>query len=130
MLVTLLVAIGALAGGFWLYLNESVSAVSAHTPEAIAAQEVLDVPLPGQPTVALVIGYDKRPGEARGSGSRSDTLMLIRVDPDRKAVSMLSFPRDLSVEIPGCQGSQPSSVGSTRPSRPATEGGRSRRSRR
>ena len=63
MLVTLLVAIGALAGGFWLYLNESVFAVSAHTPEAIAAQEVLDVPLPGQPTVALVIGYDKRPGE-------------------------------------------------------------------
>ena len=110
LLVTLLVAIGALAGGFWLYLNESVSAVSAHTPEAIAAQEVLDVPLPGQPTVALVIGYDKRPGEARGSASRSDTLMLIRVDPDREAVSMLSFPRDLSVEIPGCQG-QPAFVG-------------------
>ena len=104
--------------------------MSAHTPEAIAAQEVLDVPLPGQPTVALVIGYDKRPGEARGSGSRSDTLMLIRVDPDRKAVSMLSFPRDLSVEIPGCQG-QPAFVGRINEAFTACDRrGRSRRSRR
>jgi LCP family protein required for cell wall assembly len=110
LLVTLLVAVGSLAGGFWLYLNESVSAVSAHTPEAIAAQEVLDVPLPGHSTVAMVIGYDKRPGEARGAGSRSDTIMLIRIDPKREAVSMLSFPRDLSVEIPGCPG-QPAFVG-------------------
>ncbi len=110
LLVTLLVALGSLAGGFWLWINESVSAVSAHTPEVIAAEEALDVPLPGQPTVAMVIGYDKRPDEARGAGSRSDTIMLIRVDPDREAVSMLSFPRDLSVEIPGCAG-QPAFVG-------------------
>jgi LCP family protein required for cell wall assembly len=110
LLVALLVAVGALVGGFWLWINESVSAIRAHTPEAIAAQEVLDVPLPGQPTVAMVIGYDKRPDEARGAGSRSDTIMLIRIDPDRKAVSMLSFPRDLSVEIPGCQG-HPAFVG-------------------
>jgi LCP family protein required for cell wall assembly len=110
LLVALLVAVGALVGGFWLWINESVSAIRAHTPEAIAAQEVLDVPLPGQPTVAMVIGYDKRPDEARGTGSRSDTIMLIRIDPGRKAVSMLSFPRDLSVEIPGCQG-HPAFVG-------------------
>jgi LCP family protein required for cell wall assembly len=110
LLVTLLVAVGALVGGFWLWINESVSAIRARTPEAIAAQEVLDVPLPGQPTVAMVIGYDKRPGEARGTGSRSDTIMLIRIDPGRKAVSMLSFPRDLSVEISGCQG-HPAFVG-------------------
>jgi LCP family protein required for cell wall assembly len=110
LVVSLLVAIGALAGGFWLYLNESVSAVNAHTPEAIAAEEALDVPLPGEPTVAMVIGFDKRPGEARGTGSRSDTIMLIRIDPKREAVSMLSFPRDLSVEIPGCQ-AQPPFVG-------------------
>jgi LCP family protein required for cell wall assembly len=107
LVVVLLVAIGALAGGFWLYLNESVSSVSAHTPEAIAAQEVLDVPLPGEPTVAMVIGYDKRPNEGRATASRSDTIMLIRIDPRREAVTMLSFPRDLSVEIPGCQGQPP-----------------------
>ncbi len=67
LLVSVLVAVGALAGGFWLYLNESVSAVSAHTPEAIEAQEVLEVPLPGEPTVAMVIGYDKRPGDGRAA---------------------------------------------------------------
>jgi LCP family protein required for cell wall assembly len=107
LLVALFVALGALVGGFWLWINESVSAVRAHSAETKAAEEALDVPLPGRPAVAMVIGYDKRPGESPSSGSRSDTIMLIRADPDGRAVSMLSFPRDLSVEIPGCKGHPP-----------------------
>jgi len=103
MIVVLLMLVGALVGGFWLWINDSVSAVRAHTPEALEAQKVLDVPLPGQPTVAMVVGYDKRPGEGK-SKSRSDTIMLIRLDPQGKTVSMLSFPRDLYVDIPPCRG--------------------------
>ena len=59
----------------------------------------LDVPLPGQPATALVIGYDHRANEAKGAPSRSDTLMLVRADPGQKTISMLSFPRDLRAEI-------------------------------
>ena len=103
LVVVLLMLAGALVGGFWLWINESVSAVRAHTPEAIEAQKVLDVPLPGQPAVAMVVGYDKRYGEGKGVKSRSDTIMLIRLDPQGKTVSMLSFPRDLNVEI-HCRG--------------------------
>ena len=103
LVVVLLMLAGALVGGFWLWINESVSAVRAHTPEAIEAQKVLDVPLPGQPAVAMVVGYDKRYGEGKGAKSRSDTIMLIRLDPQGKTVSMLSFPRDLNVEI-HCRG--------------------------
>lgn len=103
MVVVLLMLAGALVGGFWLWINESVSAVRAHTPEAIEAQKALDVPLPGQPAVAMIVGYDKRPGEGK-SKSRSDTIMLIRLDPQGKTVSMLSFPRDLYVDIPACRG--------------------------
>jgi len=104
--VVLLVVIGALVGGFWLWIRQSVEHVGAHTPEAIAAEKVLDVPTPGQPAVAMVIGYDKRPGGSI-TQSRSDTIMLIRVDPDSDVVSMLSFPRDLRVDIPGCKGHLP-----------------------
>ena len=32
---------------------------------------------------------------------RSDTTMLLRLDPDRNAIAVMSIPRDLKVEIPG-----------------------------
>lgn len=96
--VLLLVAAGALAGGAWLFINQSVHAVRAHTLEAREAQKILDVPLPGEPTVAMVIGYDKRFGSGDDPG-RSDTIMLIRADPRQQTISLLSFPRDLIVNI-------------------------------
>ena len=34
-------------------------------------------------------------------GSRSDTIMVVRVDPATRAAAVLSFPRDLWVQIPG-----------------------------
>jgi LCP family protein required for cell wall assembly len=107
LVMLVLVAAGALAGGAWLYFNESVAAVRAHSEEVIRAQEELAVPTPDQPTVALVIGYDKRLGPESSIGSRSDTIMLLRADPDKDVISMMSFPRDLVVPIPGCEGQPP-----------------------
>jgi len=83
LLVAVLVAAGALAGGAWLYINQSVAAVRAHSPELIAAQHDLDVAQADQPAVALVIGYDKRLGPESSIGSRSDTIMLVRADPNK-----------------------------------------------
>jgi LCP family protein required for cell wall assembly len=99
----LVVATGT-AGGAYLYFHESVAAVAAKTPEVRKAAEQLDVPLPGQPAVALVIGYDARKGE--GAAGRSDTLMLVRADPSTDSISLLSFPRDMRVEI-RCPGRTP-----------------------
>jgi LCP family protein required for cell wall assembly len=107
LLIVVLVAAGALAGGAWLYLNESVAEVRAHTKQLIEAQQDLAVPTAHQPAVAMVIGYDRRPDEAASVGSRSDTIMLVRADPQKKVVSMMSFPRDLVVNIPGCKGQLP-----------------------
>jgi LCP family protein required for cell wall assembly len=107
LLIVVLVAAGALAGGAWLFINESVAEVRAHTKEIIDAQLDLDVAKADQPTVAMVIGYDKRFGPESSSGSRSDTIMLVRADPHKKVVSMMSFPRDLVVQIPGCKGQAP-----------------------
>ncbi|MFT3851419.1 MAG: LCP family protein [Ilumatobacteraceae bacterium] len=36
-----------------------------------------------------------------GLGSRADTIMVLRLDPVTNAAAVLSFPRDLWVEIPG-----------------------------
>jgi LCP family protein required for cell wall assembly len=102
---SLVLFVGA-AGGAYLYFHESVAAVAASTPEVKRAARTLDVPLPGQPAVALVIGYDHRPEDGEGAPSRSDTLMLVRADPSNDSISLLSFPRDMSVSIQ-CPGRTP-----------------------
>jgi LCP family protein required for cell wall assembly len=101
----LVVAVGT-AGGAYLYFHESVAAVAAKTPEVRRAAQQLDVPLPGQPAVALVIGYDHRKADGPNTSGRSDTLMLVRADPATDSISLLSFPRDMRVEI-RCPGSNP-----------------------
>ena len=52
----------------------------------------------GSPSTILVLGSDARPGE---TSSRSDSILLIRVDPSRQQIAELSIPRDLRTEIPG-----------------------------
>jgi LCP family protein required for cell wall assembly len=101
----LVLATGA-AGGTYLYFHEKVADLSATSPGVKRAQRSLDVPLPGQPATALVIGYDHRATDGRGSPSRSDTLMLVRADPATDSISLLSFPRDMLVEI-RCPGRAP-----------------------
>ena len=102
LLGTLLVvlAIGlAVGGGAFLWFDQSVSAVHAHSAEVKIAQKQLQVTLPGQAAIALVVGYDQRAGKEFSDVSRSDTVMLIRADPGTGTISLLSFPRDLVVPI-------------------------------
>ncbi|MCA9931303.1 MAG: LCP family protein, partial [Anaerolineales bacterium] len=47
----------------------------------------------------LLMGIDRRPGEA--FISRTDTMMLVSIDPKGNSLSILSVPRDLYVLIPG-----------------------------
>jgi LCP family protein required for cell wall assembly len=89
----------AVAGGSYLYFHESVSSVRAHTPDVVRAARSLDIPVAHHAAIALVIGYDHRAGIEANRPSLSDTLMLIRADPQTKTISLLSFPRDLDVPI-------------------------------
>ena len=62
----------------------------------------------GEPQNFLLVGIDSEEGLAedsplrndRDGGRRSDTIIIVRVDPKDKEARMLSFPRDLWVEIP------------------------------
>ena len=57
----------------------------------------------GAPQTLMILGSDRRPKDnvEGGSGARSDTIMLVRLDPDKDATALMSLPRDLKVEIPG-----------------------------
>ncbi len=54
-----------------------------------------------KPTTILLLGTDAAPGEARRGLRHSDSMMLVRTDPDLHRIYYLSIPRDLRVEIPG-----------------------------
>ncbi len=105
--VVLAVCVTGTAGGVYLWLHKSVvGAVQAKSADVKKTIKRLDLPIAGQPANALVIGYDRRAGDAKGTPSRSDTLMLIRADPKGQTISLLSFPRDLRAEIL-CPGKSP-----------------------
>lgn len=57
----------------------------------------------GKPQTIMIIGSDRRADTARdgGTGARSDTIILVRLDPSKGATALLSLPRDLKVQIPG-----------------------------
>ncbi|HEX2086916.1 MAG TPA: LCP family protein [Solirubrobacteraceae bacterium] len=57
---------------------------------------------PGKPQTLLLLGSDRRwIDKQNGDPARSDTMMLVRLDPDESATTVLSIPRDLKVAIPG-----------------------------
>jgi LCP family protein required for cell wall assembly len=55
----------------------------------------------GLRTTVLLMGIDKRQGMEQERAFRTDTMMLITIDPVRNNMGMLSIPRDLWVNIPG-----------------------------
>ena len=58
---------------------------------------------PGTPQTLMILGSDKRPEgiDPAAGGARSDTILLVRLDPSKKATALMSLPRDLKVQIPG-----------------------------
>ena len=58
---------------------------------------------PGKPQTIMILGSDRRPKDNTegASGGRSDTIILVRLDPSTQSTAMMSLPRDLKVQIPG-----------------------------
>jgi LCP family protein required for cell wall assembly len=67
----------------------------------LAGAQPAAAPLPNalhDPFTILLIGVDKR--DLADDGVRSDTLILLRVDPQARWAAMLSIPRDSVVNVP------------------------------
>jgi LCP family protein required for cell wall assembly len=54
--------------------------------------------LPDRPFTVLVIGLDRRPSET--GPSRTDTVLLLRIDPGSHKAAFLSIPRDSLMQVP------------------------------
>jgi LCP family protein required for cell wall assembly len=105
-LVLLLVPVLAI-GGYLVWLNQIVTnnvKQAILLPDSGPDAQPLDkqgnpVAQPaGNGTNYLLIGNDARPGD---TGSRSDVMVLVHVPEDRRDVTLIHFPRDLWVPIPG-----------------------------
>jgi polyisoprenyl-teichoic acid--peptidoglycan teichoic acid transferase len=71
-------------------------------PLAVQVRQQLQDVAPGKPQTILVIGDDRRKIDVQqGNPTRSDTMILVRLDPKKGATAMMSLPRDLLVDIPG-----------------------------
>ncbi len=100
-LIALVVIVAGLAGGVYLYAHQTLNALAPHSKSVKESTKFLHTVPPSQPATALLIGYDARAGvdSFGAAGSRSDTIMLVRADPQQNTLSLFSFPRDLVVPI-------------------------------
>jgi polyisoprenyl-teichoic acid--peptidoglycan teichoic acid transferase len=57
------------------------------------------VPDPGNPQTILLVGSDHRAGTPFRDVN-TDTMMLVRLNPNSSTINLLSVPRDLEVQIP------------------------------
>src|SRR5829696_240591 len=72
-------------------------------PQLKLGKNTLATTDPGKPQTILILGSDRRPKQNSegASGARSDTIMLVRLNPQKEATAIMSLPRDLKVQIPG-----------------------------
>jgi LCP family protein required for cell wall assembly len=94
-------AAGATSVAAFREVNRVVSAFNAE-PRLDVGRELATADA-GKPQTILLIGSDYRVKGASGAGggARSDTIILIRLDPSKQATALLSIPRDLKVSVPG-----------------------------
>lgn len=101
-LIVLLVVIAVLVGVYAVVFGPIDASIAFSQEESEGLSQDLGWTFPGTPYYVLVLGSDAREGD---TVSRTDTMILARIDPLAGKVTMVSIPRDLKVELPG-QGTQ------------------------
>lgn len=93
-LILVLSLVAILAGPAFVFVGPQAEPAAAARGESLAARQG------GERVTVLVLGADTRP-RYRTARPRTDSVMLLMVDPQQQAGGVLSLPRDLYVEIPG-----------------------------
>lgn len=99
-----LLGVGGTAAWIWYDLNDNIT--SAEVDDKLGGDRPQNLS-PGSKNI-MVVGSDSRDGANAKYGKdlttmQSDTLMVLHIPADRKWASVVSFPRDSWVEIPGCE---------------------------
>lgn len=98
-----LLGVGALGVGifaFTIYKSLEDTAATMHTPleRAVSEKRPTEIDFKKKdPLSFLILGVDARPGD-RG---RSDSMIVLTVNPNDKSMQMVSIPRDTRTEIIG-----------------------------
>ena len=101
----LVAAIGT-GTAFALYINSINDQLNHGTKTQEELNAITDVLAPKtssnftEPFYMMLIGSDRRVGDD-SMGARSDTNIVVRVDPTQNLVTMVSIPRDTCIEIDG-----------------------------
>ena len=88
------VFVAALVGAAIWYVNVQAQLNNSQVITAELRQTLQEPSAPSDPYYVLLLGTDGRPGETE---YRADSIILARVDPIHKRVTMLSIPRDTRV---------------------------------
>ena len=101
--LAIVLVVAAVCVALALYFNSVNSAMSIQDPNEKNALEQALQPAENENTedqafYGLILGSDAREGD---TASRSDVIILMRVDPANAQVTMVSIPRDTKVEIEG-----------------------------
>lgn len=94
-IVVLCVAVGAAAA---LYMNSISDSMKMDSEQQSELDTVLSESTVQEPYYVLLLGSDAREGD---TASRSDTMILVRVDANVGKATLVSIPRDTKVEIEG-----------------------------
>ena len=100
LLIVLFTAI-AVSSSLLLEVHEDVTVFARESTPIPDIKNVLDEVPAGQPQTILLLGSDRRYGDGKDNPPRSDTIIVVRLDPEKNATAIMSLPRDLKVQIPG-----------------------------
>ena len=98
--ITLFIGVGV-ATAVVLELKNSISIFQENSTGIAGADSFLDDVDPSGAQTILVLGSDKRYIDGKNGASRSDSMLLVRLDPNKAATTVMSIPRDLKTVIPG-----------------------------
>lgn len=100
--ITLFLVAGAFMQGVISVPNDNPAIVISARPASANNLSSKDTefitPTPSSTFFVLVIGNDERPGVG---GARADAIHLLGINPEQEKVTILNFPRDTTVSIPG-----------------------------
>jgi LCP family protein required for cell wall assembly len=100
-------AVIVVAGGIYALsidrsLNHNLQRANNLPPESAPGQAPRPEKSSNDKSINFVLmGSDSRDNGNMRDNGRSDTLMILHLDADRKAAYIISFPRDMYVTIPG-----------------------------
>ncbi|HZD78753.1 MAG TPA: LCP family protein [Actinomycetota bacterium] len=115
-IAVLVTVLSSTAFGLYWYTAKKIHTIGPESPAPSGASPT-PAPITGRCAKTacnyLLLGSDSRTGLSKeeqtafgtnkdiGGSQRSDTIIVVHVEPDQKKAVFLSFPRDLWVDIPG-----------------------------